>query len=241
LRQPYTPASVPVETSRGPFSVLVHAPGPKDPALPLVLLVSGEGGWRKFDALLAGWLADAGYWVGGVDAMKYFWNPQDDRRALAADMRGYASVLARSAGRDAAAPFVLVGFSFGAELAPWIAAEGTKDGIRGLVMLGPDETGSLEFRVSEMLGFEAKDHIFSVADALRSAAGIPVVLLHGEKDSHSSAPALAEIAAEPKRLVVAGADHHFSGAEDRLRQGILEGLAWMRSVVPSPAPAGHRP
>lgn len=235
------PTEQAVHTGHGDFTLLVHAPRTEavragDPAPPLILLVSGEGGWRSFDALLAGWLVDAGHWVGGIDAMKYFWKPQDDRQALATDMQAYADTLARAAGRDSSAQYLIVGFSFGADLAPWIAGEGPRDRIAGLVMIGPDATGSLEFRISEMLGIRAKEHVFDVAQALRGVAGIPVLLLHAEKDANSEAPRLLESAAEPKKLIVIpGGNHHFSGSEEGLRDGLLEGIAWILKTRPRPA------
>ncbi len=253
------PPSVRVSTSRGEYSLLVHAPVsgrnsrspvtetvPDAVSLPLILLVSGEGGWRSFDALLARWLTEAGYWVGGIDAMKYFWKPQDDRQALSADMRAYADALARAAGRHASDPFLLVGFSFGADLAPWIAGAGGTGRIRGLVMIGPDETGSLEARITEILGIQAKDHIFSVAQALKSASGVPVLFVHGEKDRNSAAPKLLGAAGEPKKLVVVpGSEHHFSGHEEDLRKALLEGLAWILSnagrATTSPVPGKAGP
>ena len=252
------PKTVKVGTSRGEFELLVFAPeravaGARDQDLtrPLVLLVSGEGGWRSFDVLLARWFREAGFWVGGIDAMKYFWQAQDDREALAADLRAYADALAGASGRSADSPLLLAGFSFGADLAPRIAgAHGWNGRIRGLVMIAPDEVGSLEFRLSEILGFEPKEHVFKVADALRSAAGVPVLLVHGENDTHSAAPALVSAAAEPKRLVtIAGANHHFSGRETELRSKLEEGLAWLLSPgippihlrpVGAPRPSGSR-
>jgi len=210
----------------------------EDPERPLVLLASGEGGWRKFDVMISGFLSDAGYWVGGMDAMKYFWEAQDDRQALAADIRLYADALAAAAGKKPVAPLLLAGFSFGADLAPWVAgAGGWGDRLKGMVMIGPDETGSLEFRILEIMGFSAKDHIFSVAEALKSAAGVPVVFLHGEKDSSSAAPSLATGAGEPKKItIVPGANHHYSGREEDLRRALIDGLEWIRSQK-RPAPA----
>jgi len=241
------PSSLKVTTSRGDCTLKIYPPGPAEPGkaapAPLVLLISGEGGWRSFDVLLAGILSAAGYWVGGVDAKQYFWNPQDDRQALAEDMRRYAAALARAAGRPEDAPLILAGFSFGADVSPWVAGAGGWGGrLRGLLMLGPDETGSLEFRLSELLGFEAKDHLFSVAEALRSAAGIPALFIHGGKDSKSAAPLLLGKAAEPKKLIVVpGADHHFSGREDDLRAALVEGLAWLLETLPAPSSPRSRP
>ena len=225
------PPSVPVRTSRGEFQVLLYRPATPDPDKPLVFMISGEGGWRAFDVRLSQILSEAGYWVGGMDATKYFWDPQDDRQALASDVRAYVAALAASAGRPPDTPVVLAGFSFGADLAPWIAgAGGWDERVAALVMVGPDTTGSLQFRILEILGFEEAEHVFSVAEALRSAAGIPIVLVHGEKDAESAAPALEARAPQPKRLVVIpGADHHFSGRTEELRRELLAALGWALS------------
>lgn len=217
--------SLAVETSRGPQPLAVYAPAaPAD--RPLVLVLSGEGGWRSFDDKLARWMAEAGYRVGGFDAMKYFWKAQDDREALAADVRLLVAALERSAGPGAGSKVVFVGFSFGADLAPWVAgASGWGDRIAGLVMLGPDATGSLEFRISEMLGLAQTEHVFDVASALRSCERIPKVFVHGGSDRESSAPALHAAAPGGKRLVtIEGADHHFNGKDDALRRALLEAL-----------------
>ena len=207
---------------------------PGEGAKPLVLLISGEGGWRSFDLLLAQILTEAGYWVGGVDVTKYFREPQDNRRALAADMRAHAEVLARAAARPAGERVLLAGFSFGADLAPWIAGDESWRGLaRGLLMIGPDEIGSLEYRLSEILGFQAKDHIFSVTEALDSAKGVPTLFIHGGKDSSSASVLLHGRAAAPKKLIVIpDADHHFSGRTDDLRAALAEGLAWIESGRP---------
>jgi len=239
-----SPLSIPVATSRGEYKLLVFKPdsAPAAPeagtgadARPIILLVSGEGGWRRFDSTVSGYLRDAGYWVGGVDAMRYFWSPQDDRSALSNDMKAHVDALAQAAGARPGTRVILAGFSFGADLAPWVAGAGGWEGrVQGLALIGPDETGSLEFRLLEMFGFDPKDHIFSVAGALKDAAGYPVFFLHGEKDSGSAAPSLMESASEPKKLtVVPGANHHFTGHDDEMRTALLEGIDWLSRQGPS--------
>ncbi len=237
VARPGVPVRVAVDTSRGDYQLLVYAPAPGTegtrPAgrgkTPLVLLVSGEGGWRSFDALLARILSEAGCWVGGVDALKYFWAPQDDRQTLSADFRSFADGLAKASGRKPRAPIILAGFSFGADLAPFLAASGGWDGrIRGLLMIAPDEVGSLEFRIADLLGFEPTDHSFRVGEALRGLRGTPVLLIHGENDSGSAAPRLLGQTPSRKKLsVVPGANHHFSGQEGALRRVLSEGMVWL--------------
>jgi len=207
----------------------IYPPGQSDPSKPPVVFLSGEGGWRRFDDSLASDLRAEGFWVAGFDCWSYFWKAQEDRAALARDVRACADALARAAGRPPASPFLLAGYSFGADLAPWIAG-GADWGhrLRGLLLVGPDRTGSLEVRITELLGFRPSSHTFSVADALRDAAGVPVVFVHASRDGSSDAPALAAEAAEPKKLIVVEAGgHHFSGAERGLREALAEGLRWL--------------
>jgi type IV secretory pathway VirJ component len=189
-------------------------------------VLSGEGGWRAFDVQLASWLAADGYWVGGIDCLKYFWKPQDDRAALAADVSLYAAALRRAARAAPGTRVVLAGFSFGADLAPWIAGGRAADArIAGLVLIGPDEKGSLEARVVEILGFTPKAHTFDTAKALNDARPIPVLFVHGGGDDDSAAPALAAAYLGPKALaVVPGAKHHFAGHEEELKRAVLDGL-----------------
>ena len=229
-----------VKTSRGKYSLHVYEPI-HDRHLPLMLLISGEGGWRNFDQRLAGYFQKEGFWVGGVDCLKYFWKAQDDRRTLASDMRAYAGTLARASGRPEDSRLILAGFSFGADLAPWVAGGGGwGERIVGLIMLGPDDVGSLQFRVLEIMGFEQDDHIFQVSEALASSRGIPVLFIHGGDDEDSSAPHLAEAASSPKKLLtVPRADHHFNGREGELRRCLVEGIAWLLGLDP-PAPASAK-
>ena len=225
-----------VATSRGDQPMRVYAPaatGERTPGKPVVLIVSGEGGWRAFDDQLASWLASAGYWVGGMDCLKYFWKPQDDRGALAADVTRFADALKRVSSSPAETRVVLAGFSFGADLAPWIAgAENRDPRIAALVLIGPDLTGSLEARVIEILGFATTAHTFDTSKALDDVRSIPVLFVHGGKDEGSAAPALAAAFTGRKTLsVVPGATHHFAGHEDELKRAVVDGLRRVLSAM----------
>jgi type IV secretory pathway VirJ component len=223
-----------VATSRGEQVLTVYPPSRASapPASrPLVLVLSGEGGWREFDDKLATWLSSEGYWVGGIDCLKYFWKPQDDRSALAMDVGRYARALTAAAGGTKNARFVLAGFSFGADLAPWVAgADGRAFDVAAMVLIGPDLKGSLEARVTEILGFAPKAHTFDTAGALTDAHAVPVLFVHGGKDENSAAPKLAAAFPGKKALaVIPGASHHFAGHEDELKRAIVDGIEQLLS------------
>jgi Bacterial virulence protein (VirJ) len=242
---PAAPTPIAVETSRGRIDLVVYAAASQPAATataapaprprPLVLLVSGEGGWARFVDLVASALAADGFWVGGIDVKKYFADPQDDREALAADLRRFGNALAKTAGREGPAPLILGGYSFGADIAPWAAAAGGWNGrLHGLLMIAPDQTGSLQYRFTEMLGIQYKEHVFPVADAVETVAGLPILFVHGDGDSGSATPALARAALEPKKLLlVPDAGHHFSGHEGQFRQALRDGMNWLCGASPA--------
>ena len=238
------PTSRAVETSRGRFDMAVYAPAGDPQAAPLVVLISGEGGWGWFCDQIAAVMAAEGYWVGGLDAKKYFNEAQDDRKLLSEDVRKFGERLALAAARPADAPVILAGYSFGADLLPRVAADaGWGERVRGLLLIGPDEIGSLQYHLLEMIGFTFRQHTFPVADALQEAAGIPMLFVHGQDDGYSAAPALLEKAAEPKKLlVIPAAGHHFVGQEEALRNVLRDGLTWIRQqqVHWRGAPGGAR-
>jgi type IV secretory pathway VirJ component len=213
-----------VVTSRGEQPLVVYrAASPAD--RPVVLLLSGEGGWRDFDDDVAGRLAAHGYTVGGIDCLRYFKSAQDDRAALAKDVKLFADALVAAA-KVKEPRLVLAGYSFGADLAPWIAgAPGRDPRIVALLLIGPDKTGSLQARISEILGFHPSDHLFDTAAALKDASDLPALFIHGGDDDESDAPALHESYTGKKKLIVVPGTHHFSGHLDLLEAALADGLS----------------
>src|SRR5438067_1945022 len=87
-----------------------------DPAKPLLLYISGDGGWNKFSTSLVNTLNKQGYPVISLNARSYFWTkkkPQqaadDISRALDKYMKEWKT-----------ATIVLIGYSFGADVAPFV-------------------------------------------------------------------------------------------------------------------------
>ena len=213
-----------VATSRGDQPLVVYrAANPTDH--PVVLLLSGEGGWRDFDDAISSRLAARGYTVGGIDCLKYFKSAQDDRVALAKDVKLFADALLVAA-KVKEPRLVLAGYSFGADLAPWVAGVPDRDPrIVAMLLIGPDKTGSLQARFSEILGFHPSDHVFDTAAALADAAALPALFIHGGDDDESDAPALSEGFRGKKRLIVVPGTHHFTGHLDALEAALADGLS----------------
>ena len=54
-----------------------------DSTIPLVFMISGDGGWTRFDNEMCENLAKNGLAVVALDAQKYFWNPRTPMEASA--------------------------------------------------------------------------------------------------------------------------------------------------------------
>lgn len=79
-----------------------------------IIFYSGDGGWRDLDRDVGQQLANLGYPVIGVDTLRYYWQRKEPSQA-AADL---ASIMDKYKKQWSIKYFVLVGFSFGADVMP---------------------------------------------------------------------------------------------------------------------------
>ncbi|TSA35773.1 MAG: hypothetical protein D4R64_09085 [Porphyromonadaceae bacterium] len=85
--------------------------------LPLAFFVSGDGGWARFEKAVCEKLVENGISVVGLDAKKYFWKEKQPKEA-AEDITKVIEYYMQQWNKNS---FVLVGYSFGASVVPFIA------------------------------------------------------------------------------------------------------------------------
>ncbi len=129
---------------------VVEVPAAK-PSETVTLFYSGDGGWRDLDRDVAAQMAELGYPVVGVDALRYFWEhktPEQSAADLALLMQHYRE-------KWGAKHFVLAGYSFGADVLPAIynrlPADAKKD-VSSVILLAFARSGSFEIEVQGWLG-----------------------------------------------------------------------------------------
>lgn len=129
--------------------VLKIIPSVEKNSLPFVFLISGDGGWTKFDQLLAEALAKKGLGVIGLNAKKYFWNaktPETTTSDVSAVIEHYQNLWNKK-------PFVLIGYSFGADVIPFIANrlnDPLKGSLKGVLALSPDRYSDFEIAIANL-------------------------------------------------------------------------------------------
>jgi type IV secretory pathway VirJ component len=173
----------------------------------VALLFSGDGGWFGFEQSIADKLALAGISTIGIDARKYFWyrkTPEETTNDMASLLSYYATVLGKS-------KFMLIGYSLGAELVPFVANRlplAIKSNLVSVVMLSPEATTDFEIHISNMLGLGNKQNTYNVIEEITRMKNILAICIFGENEK-STVPGLLKDT--PVKIALIPGDHHFKG------------------------------
>ena len=180
-----------------------------------LLFVSGDGGWSKLDQVLVDRLAKGGVATVAVNTLKYFWNKKEPATA-AADLRRLYELL-----KDDGAPIFAGGYSFGAEVVPFmVARQEMKNGVfAGMILVGPGPYATWEVSPLDWLRTKEKESPDKVFDQVEALGSLPVLCLYGEEDKQSICRPLT---GHPSReVVLLGGGHHFGGDYDSIAAGAM--------------------
>jgi type IV secretory pathway VirJ component len=172
---------------------------------PLALIISGDGGWYSFEQSIADKLAESGITTLGLDSKKYFWNRRTPEET-AADIVRVFTFYSKSLVKDR---FLLIGYSLGAEIVPFIAnrfPEDMKTKISMLVLLSPDTNTDFEIHISNMLGMGNSKNTYQVIDEIKKMKSLPAMCIFGEGEK-SKVPELLK-GTKVKINIIPG-DHHY--------------------------------
>ncbi len=244
FRSAWAEVSAPLPGTTPPAAVadlpLIEVPvaGRADPAAPLAVILSGDGGWAGLDKELAGALAERGIPTVGWNTLSYFWTartPEGMTRDLARVIRHYQAAWRRDR-------VLLIGYSFGADVLPFMASRLPADlsaRVAGVALLGPSRETGFEFHVSNWLGALAgggedqHEVLLEVRTLAAKLPGIPLLCLYGEKETDTICP---EIRPPLGKTIAFSGAHHFGGSygevADRL---IVEFAPRLESAGPAVA------
>ncbi|MBL8201666.1 MAG: hypothetical protein JNK40_11885 [Chromatiales bacterium] len=186
------------------------------PADTFVVLLTGDGGWAGLDRALAADLAAGGVPVVALSTLRYFWRqqtPEDAGRDLGRIIGHYAAAWHRPR-------VLLVGYSFGANVLPFLAARlpsEARQAVRGLGLLAPASHADFEIRVADWIPGSVPQGR-PVQPALLALTGVPVLCLYSTEDSDSPCPALPPARG---RAVSLPGGHHFGGDSATLARELL--------------------
>lgn len=165
-----------------PLTVLASV---RNDAMPLVLFISGDGGWTSFDQGVAEKLTEKGIPVVGLDAQKYFWQARTPDEAAAEIVKVIHHYM-RAWNKKS---FVLCGYSFGADILPFVIDRLPADlkvTLKSAVMMSPDALADFEIHVTDMLGLESNTDTYNVLVELKKSTAKRVVCIFGEEENSDS-------------------------------------------------------
>jgi type IV secretory pathway VirJ component len=182
----------------------------------LAVVLSGDGGWAGLDKEVGGALVAQGIPVVGWDSLEYYWRPRTPEGAgadLARILEHYLATWKRER-------VVLIGYSFGAEVAAFLADRlppEMRARLALVALLGPSKSAQFEFHVTEWLGSTATDSR-PVVPEIAKLQGLPVLCLFGSDEKDSICRTLDRAVATPIEL---GGGHHFGGNYAAVAKQIL--------------------
>jgi type IV secretory pathway VirJ component len=200
-----------------PNMPLTYVQAAKSDTFPFVFLITGDGGWTSFEESFCAALAAKGMPVIALDAQKYFWaakTPDGTTVDISKAILHYQSQLHRKR-------FILVGYSFGACVMPFIAYRlpvPLKQQLAGVFSLSPDETADFEIHIADMLSIGTTEQ-YKVLDETKKIQYMHPVFIFGQQEDEQERLKFANTGS--KVLTLPGT-HHYNNNTSALASLIFQ-------------------
>lgn len=178
---------------------------------PLVLYISGDGGWNSFSTSFVAKLNKEGFNIVGLNARTYFWNKKQPQQA-ANDIGGLMKEYQQAWNLK---NVVLIGYSFGADVMPFIHNRLEKqlvDQVKHVVLMSPSNTTDFEVH---LLGGYSGESVPAEINKLKK----PATIIIGAEESDFL---LQKITAGSIRAITLPGGHHYDGNVDAVVKTVME-------------------
>jgi type IV secretory pathway VirJ component len=147
----------------------------------LVLVISGDGGWASIDRQIANYLVEHGIPVVGLNSLQYFWTrrtPDGAAKDLARVIRHYLLAWKKN-------EVILVGYSLGADVLPFMAARLPPDllgKVQLIALLGPGDTADFEFHLADWFSRSSHSGDRPTLPEVQKLKGNKILCFYGTKE-----------------------------------------------------------
>jgi type IV secretory pathway VirJ component len=184
----------------------------------MAILYSGDGGWQATDKGLARILAENGIPVIGLNTLRYFWT----RRTPEEASKDFARVLAHYQSAWKKDRVIVIGYSFGADVLPFLLTRSPKplqSHIEMLALLAPTKSVDFEFHVKQWFSEHSPQTSRPVLPELEKLSDMKIVSYCGALDSEALC---REMPGSIKRVLVPRAGHRFDNLYAIVARDILK-------------------
>lgn len=196
-------------------------PAPLHRDLPLILFISGDGGWTNFDQSISEFLAKEGIPVVGLDAQRYFWEAKNPQLAASE----LSQVISHYMQEWNCKSIVIAGYSFGAGVVPFITNElpnDLKKVVRGIFCISPDKTADFEIHIADMLDIESEEK-YNVISELNKLKPLNPVCIFGSEESVELKSIFSKSGIRVETLP---GNHHFNDDYKALATTIIKSITF---------------
>lgn len=190
------------DISKLPVTVKAPAAGNHNP---VVVFLSGDGGMKKFAVDMVNSFSAKGYPVIGLNSLKYFWSKKTPQQA-GADVAALMEYYGKQWNNHT---FLLVGYSMGADVLPFIYQHlgATLQGqTASLVFMSPSASTDMVVHISDMLGKSSTKGELNVPQGMNTITNKPLLLIFGKDENDFDLHALT--VTNYKSLVLPGGHHY---------------------------------
>jgi type IV secretory pathway VirJ component len=180
----------------------------------MAIFLTGDGGWAEIDQGVSAQLAKRGIDVVALSSLQYFWQPRSPEETAKDVARVLRHYLVTWKKRDV----LVVGYSFGADAAPFVVnrlPEDLRAKVRSVNLLGLAATADFEIHVTTWLG--ADHHGVRTRPEL-DRLKMRVLCVYGDGEKDSLCP---ELTAANVKAIKVGDGHHFGDRYQELAENIL--------------------
>jgi type IV secretory pathway VirJ component len=183
----------------------------------VAIIVSGDGGWSFLEGRMGRALNARGVPVVGLNSLRYFWKrrtPEEASQAL-------EQILQRSLERWPGRKFILIGYSAGADVVPFMASRLPKeslDQVALIALLGPEPTVDFQFHLTDWIWSTDRKTALRVLPEVEKLRGKKILCVYGKEEKNSLCrrldPGLALLDERP-------GSHHFDRRYHALARRVL--------------------
>ena len=172
---------------------------------PLLVIISGDGGWNGFIDGLAMTYSRDGIDVAGIDALKYFWHKSDPKAAS----DDFSKVIRYYASKWNKKSVILLGYSFGADVLPFVFNDfpaDVKKMIPLVVMMSPSHHATFEFQLTGWFK-DDENSPYRVVPEIKKITGPDKIIIYGNKEKETL---VGDLSPSNIDFIAVDGGHHFN-------------------------------
>ena len=184
----------------------------------MAVLLSGDGGFASLVSKLAQGLSEDGIGVVGFNSREWLSPAKTPDQTAAAVARAIRAGMQKF-GADS---IVIVGYSRGADMAPFVGSRLPADlraVLGGIAMFGLATTANFEFHLIDLVKDTERDSDIPMMPELRKLQGVPMVCVYGSDEKSSGCRGAP---ASLMHVDMRDGGHHFDGADKSLADVVLK-------------------